>query len=719
MERAGNGLAGELEVRARRWVRGARWVGALTALSLVVAACSGSKANGPKDSSPEGGAGNEGGGNGTANASGNGAEAGAGALGSGGVRDIDDLEVDPAPEAAWTIVVYGHGDHNLSNSLLNDLGEMARAELGAPGNVNVLALTDWDASQAIAGTDPPEPFPEGVQLFRIPGGGRELQLIAEGPEANLDDPQVLTQLVSSVFSAFPARRRAVILWDHGGAWNGGFGSDTQNGTVSAPTPMPAQAVPAAIADGLASAGITDAPPLDIVAFDTCLMAGAEVVFPFRDLARAYIANAEIDYGNGWDYTTTLSYIAAHAEDDALDLAKAEVEQWDQHHVEASANDALLRSHVAIDLSKVEAFGAATKALTSLMTTSETYSALSTARSGFFALPPYASQIEGGQSSLPGLRDAGQILTALSSSSSEPELVDAARGARAALDDMLLASSQGNLRQASLQAGLHLELGAAAELSSVLPSYTKRASVWSKASGWGTALQQLVAQADDVAPRFEHAMPNAAGVSLAARATLELTTLDTDTAKGAVQLGMLIDADTVAYLGIIGSGVLDGQGQYSYEWDGTAATFPDGQLAMLSVWLDLPEETNDLVLSTPGVLNAGGEALEAQLVFSAAEESASAAIVTLNGVSSTLALAEIAQAFPGATFTPLYVGISVSSGESGPLLGDPMEIPSDGTFVFDTTFMQAGSYYLFTSITDVWGNESVEADTFELLEPLGE
>src|SRR5262245_41015459 len=84
--------------------------------------------------------------------------------GSSMVPGLDDLGEQPAPEAAWTVLIYGHGDHNLSNSLLTDLQEMARAKAGAAGQLNVLALTDWDASQAIAGSDPPQAFPEGIQL---------------------------------------------------------------------------------------------------------------------------------------------------------------------------------------------------------------------------------------------------------------------------------------------------------------------------------------------------------------------------------------------------------------------------------------------------------------------------------------------------------------------------------------------------------------------------
>lgn len=642
-----------------------------------------------------------------------------GQAGAGPVPDFGELGENPAPEADWTFLVYGHGDHNLSNSLLMDLQEMALAQQGAPGSIHVLALTDWDASQIIAGTDPPEAFPEGVQLFRVPGGGRDLELLAEGPEANLDDPRVLSQLVGDVFTAFPSRRRAVVLWDHGGAWSGGFGSDTQNGTLSRPSAMPVEAIPAAIAKGLAAAGVKAKPPLDIVAFDTCLMAGAEVIYPMRDLARVFIGNAEIDYGAGWDFTATLTHLAKNPDDDALAVAEAEVGFWQKHHATATTNDALLRSHVALDLSAVPDFARAAGDLTTALAESTTFPAVELARSSAFALPPYASQFETASSQAPGLRDFGQILDTLSKTESDDAVAEAASTARSALEAMVVARSQGTLRSASKQAGVHIELGLAADLDAGrLRSYAERASEWAEASGWHGILSALSDAADSAPPSFLHSVQNAEGASREAPPLLDLSTLDADTAKGAVYLGTAIDSDTVAFLGLIGSGALDPESDYQFEWDGAVATFPDGQPAMLDVWLDAGD-SGELVLMAPGLLTAGGEQLEMYLVFTPSEGAAATAVISLGEVASTLGLDELVSAFPDATFTPYYIGVSVSSGETGLLTGEPLSIPRSGLIEFSLDYAQPGTYLFFTSVTDVWGNSSTEADAFELLEPLGD
>ena len=49
-------------------------------------------------------------------------------------------------DSTWTVVVYGHGDHNLSPGLARDLDEMKAATLR--DNVNVLVLADWNGSES-------------------------------------------------------------------------------------------------------------------------------------------------------------------------------------------------------------------------------------------------------------------------------------------------------------------------------------------------------------------------------------------------------------------------------------------------------------------------------------------------------------------------------------------------------------------------------------------
>ncbi|MCC7538819.1 MAG: hypothetical protein IT379_21520, partial [Deltaproteobacteria bacterium] len=400
----------------------------------------------------------------------------------------------PGVEAEWTVFVYGHADHNLSNSLVRDIQEMNRATI--PDDMNVIVLADFDASQDIG--DGGDKFPSGSALLRIVGGGAEPEELGTGDEEDLDSPDVLAAYVQDVFTQFPARRRGLIMWNHGGGWSGGFGGDTQDGTREG-TNLPFQDAADAIASGLSSAGIADEPPLVFLSFDTCLMAGAEIAQSFRSLAELYVANAEIDYGDGWDYERALTMIGEQKGISADDLGREEVSIWDAHHASAGVNDGLLRSHVAIDLAQMDAFASAMSGLADVWLASEALNPADVGVSGFYALPPYFNQIESGSTN-PGLRDLGQFLDRLGTTTSDPDVAAAASGARSALDSMILGSSQGSVRTAGRQSGVHTELSLASQLTSTRRSdFRAIASDWSQATGWADVLDALASYDDAQVP----------------------------------------------------------------------------------------------------------------------------------------------------------------------------------------------------------------------------
>jgi hypothetical protein len=77
----------------------------------------------------------------------------------GGSDDGDDDGDDPSGPAAWTVLVYGHGDHNLSPALEQDIDEMAAATIGS--DINVVVFADWDASAG---------YPGGAHWYGVQGG---------------------------------------------------------------------------------------------------------------------------------------------------------------------------------------------------------------------------------------------------------------------------------------------------------------------------------------------------------------------------------------------------------------------------------------------------------------------------------------------------------------------------------------------------------------------
>jgi hypothetical protein len=315
---------------------------------------------------------------------------------------------------------------------------------------------------------------------------------------------------------------------------------------------------------------------------------------------------------------------------------------------------------------------------------------------------------------------GQLLDALAETTSDPAVASSAAGAREALDDLVIESSQGELRTAAGQAGMHVEQGLATQLTQErFDAYGERAADWLEASGWDLTLLAAVAGADVVPPTLEHAVPNGDGASQAAPPVLEFSTPDTDAAKVSVQLGAILDDGlTVVMLGLIGAGNVEANAAYEFPWDGTMLTFADGQPGMVGIWLDAGADAQDAVFMVPGLLDgAAEESLVTFLVFSATDTVAEAAVVSLGEVASTLSVQEIAEAAPSATFSPLYVLLDTETGQTELTSGDPIAVTSRG-FPIESTYAPVGNYAFFTSVTDVWGNEGAVADAVTLAEPLG-
>jgi hypothetical protein len=523
-----------------------------------------------------------------------------------------------------------------------------------------------------------------------------------------------------VFTNVPARRRAVILWDHGGSWSGGFGGDSQDGTQTAPTPMAASTVAKAIGDGLKDANIDDEVPLDILSFDTCLMAGAEVAWEFRSLTRAYIANAELDYGNGWDYTGFLTYLSSHQDDSADELAAQEVALWDAHHESAGPNDTLLRSHVAISMPKLVQFGTSYQAFVSAWLASTELSGVELGRASYFALPPYMNDIAN-PTEEPELRDVGVFLSTMSQVSDDA-VASTALAARTALEDAILARSQGDIREVAGQFGMHISLPVAASMTPQgLEHYADITAAWNDASGWAGVLGVYASLNDGVAPTIAASIANAENPTKASLPTVTFGSADLDVAQAEVNLGYVNpqDNDAIYLFGLIGRGAIDAAAQYDFAWNGQLLTLPDGvggaQPIFVRVWEDVglaSAQGASPVLATFGAVSTPGspETLGA-LLFQ--DTDAETGVLTLLDPPVTLSLAEVAQNFPGTTFTPIVVSVSVSTSEETLTGGSPIPLDQP-SLALSVQPAAAGSYVIMTSVDDVFGNVGFDAQLTNVL-----
>ena len=230
-----------------------------------------------------------------------GATVGTPATATATIKDVPPVTPPTPSGGSWTILVYMTGE-NLNTYARDDINEMEKALGTLPGSVKI--VVSWDQPKSSVGT-----------AYATGGGtqsawrtyGRSI-LKADSStttiastfdlsfgEKNTGDPATLVDFVKWGVQQAPAQRYILQMWGHGGGTDGSqFDSESGSDALTI----------GEMASALAATGM---PTLDLVSYDNCLMAMAEVgVAIAPSLAGVFVASEELINGSGQDYTTAYS-----------------------------------------------------------------------------------------------------------------------------------------------------------------------------------------------------------------------------------------------------------------------------------------------------------------------------------------------------------------------------------------------------------------------------
>lgn len=628
---------------------------------------------------------------------------------AGGTAGTSAMPSDPT----WTVFVYGHADHNLSASLFADLVEMVGARFDG-NKINLIVLADWDARRRIP--DDGRNFPTGSFWYRVDGAG-DLAVIESGPELDLDDPRVVASAVQRVVQRFPADRYGIVFWNHGGGWDGGFGGDGQDGARATPAGIGIEDLAAGLRQGLAAAGRNGGRPLDFLAFDTCLLGGVETMAAFADLAQVFIAAAELDYGNGWDYRATLTWLGRNRRATAREFAAAEVAAWDAHHADQGPDDRLLRSHVALDLAETGALAAAVTELGAAARGAP--AALS--RAMLESVPQYMSQIA--EPAPSALRDIGQVLRQLAARGGS--LQGPAAAALQVLSRAIIASSKGRYRAG--QDGVNGLAAPALEIeSAALQRYPARAATWERLTGWGALMSHLQRVADLTEPAIQGDVTVPANPSPGNLPRVDFTLADPDAAWAQSYLLQISGARTNQFpiLGTLYARFL-GPGSYRLSWTGAQYSLrasPRNLAVTANPWIfaSTPAGIELPILAVPGVLQfAWGEELPCQVLVDRATGLGSTVVVQEGQGSTALPLEYFARVDRDTLFVPVFDVLDAGAGTVGRRKHElGMRLSAvNYRLQFEAAQASAGDYVILLQVMDVWGNSGFAAYPVALAAPI--
>lgn len=256
-----------------------------------------------------------------------------------------------------TVLVYMIGADLESNDSLATKNIQEMMAVGSTNNLNIVIQTGGAAKGPIADA------PAGsvgsinwkkIQRYLVKKGS--IQLVddlglesKENPLLNMGDGTTLRNFVEWGVGQYSADRYMVVLWDHGGGINLGIGPDQITGSsISVPQ----------IRSALEQASNAKKVKFELVGFDTCLMATAEVAASLVNVGSYLVASQDLEPGGGWAYAKFLDYMVSNPSASAQQVGVKIADTYKDKF--SKSNDSVTLS--VTDLSKIPAVIKATNSL---------------------------------------------------------------------------------------------------------------------------------------------------------------------------------------------------------------------------------------------------------------------------------------------------------------------------------------------------------------------
>ncbi|MFZ4440430.1 MAG: clostripain-related cysteine peptidase [Syntrophales bacterium] len=208
-----------------------------------------------------------------------------------------------------TILIYIEGT-NLESEYSQATGNLKEMLAAVPASHLNVVLATGAAGKAVA-TDPVRSW-RTVKRHLIKGG--TIQELQDLGAVNMGNTAVLTDFIRWGQTTFPADKYILIFWDHGGGTLWGYGGDLDTDTDPMHVEDLGQAIRAAVA--------TTGKRFDLIGFDACLMATAEIAANLAPYANYLVASEELEPGQGWNYTSFLNALAVNPHADGLAVGVA-------------------------------------------------------------------------------------------------------------------------------------------------------------------------------------------------------------------------------------------------------------------------------------------------------------------------------------------------------------------------------------------------------------
>jgi hypothetical protein len=399
-----------------------------------------------------------------------GAVAGSPASASATIKDVPPVTPPTPTGGAWTILVYMTGE-NLNTYARDDINEMEKALVSMPAGVKI--VVSWDQPKSSVGSA--YATGGGTQSTWRTYGRSVLKADSSTTtiastfdltfgERNTGDPATLVDFVKWGVQKAPAQKYLLQMWGHGGGLDGSqFDSESGDDALTI----------GEMASALSAAGM---PTIDLVSYDNCLMAMAEVGAAIAPKVNGlFVASEELVNGTGQDYLTAYAALKAT---DPVTVTAAQV---------AAGMVASYQTQYQGDIDRCDTFSA---------TTASGYAALTAALKQFVDASATLGTTErttlrtAVTSSVAydttSFRDLGSFMTKVLAATSLPQPLRTAATAVSSAISAMVPSKTADQRNSS---GIAVYLPTSST-DAYLSSYATDAAAFCQATGWNTFAKWL-------------------------------------------------------------------------------------------------------------------------------------------------------------------------------------------------------------------------------------
>jgi hypothetical protein len=262
-----------------------------------------------------------------------------------------------APVKEWTVMYFVNGKNNLESSALMDVNQMEL--VGTTGKVNI--VVEMGRMNGQEGDDHAEGDWTGVRRYLVAKDADTSRILSPVLEsrarADMGSWKELADFIRWTKDRYPARRYALVMWDHGNGWKPvdeanapdfsavkGFSLDDETGhEISTPQ----------LGAALKAAG-----GVNFLMLDGCNMAMASVAYEVKDYAEALTASEETEPGVVVRYAQFLALLNARPSMGAEEFAANTVKTYRDYFLHSAGdNEGAPVTQSALRLSKMTALRA--------------------------------------------------------------------------------------------------------------------------------------------------------------------------------------------------------------------------------------------------------------------------------------------------------------------------------------------------------------------------